>query len=129
VTVWGARTTGDPNVTDWIYINVRRLLIYIEQSLKTSLRSSVFQPNNQSLWKKLARVISQFLDQVYASGALVGATAAQAYYVKIDSTNNTPATMAQGKLYVEIGVAPSRPAEFIIVRIGLWDGGAQLSES
>jgi hypothetical protein len=129
VTVWGARTTGDPNVTDWVYVNVRRLLIYLEQSIKTSIRSSVFQPNNQSLWKKLSRIISQFLDQSYASGALVGATAAQAYYVKIDASNNTPATMALGRLYIEIGVAPSRPAEFIIVRIGLWDGGAQLSES
>jgi phage tail sheath protein FI len=129
VTVWGARTTGDPAITDWVYVNVRRLMIYLEQSIKVSIRSSVFQPNNQSLWKKLSRIISQFLDQSYADGALVGATAAQAYYVKIDASNNTPATMALGQLYIEIGVAPSRPAEFIIVRIGLWDGGAQLSES
>jgi phage tail sheath protein FI len=129
VTVWGARTTGDPNVTDWIYVNVRRLMIYIEQSIKTSIRSSVFQPNGPPLWGKLKRVITEFLTNVYQSGALVGDTAAQAFYVKIDSTNNTPATMAVGQLYIEIGVAPARPAEFIIVRIGLWDGGAQLSES
>ena len=129
VTVWGARTTGDPNITDWIYVNVRRLMIYIEQSIKTSIRSAVFQPNGPPLWGTLKRTITEFLNNVYQSGALVGATAAQAFYVKIDSTNNTPSTMAIGQLFVEIGVAPARPAEFIIVRIGLWDGGAQLSES
>jgi hypothetical protein len=129
VTVWGARTTGDPNITDWIYVNVRRLMIYIEQSIKTSIRSAVFQPNGPPLWGTLKRTITEFLNNVYQSGALVGATAAQAFYVKIDSTNNAPSTMAIGQLFVEIGVAPARPAEFIIVRIGLWDGGAQLSES
>jgi phage tail sheath protein FI len=129
VTVWGARTTGDPNVTDWIYVNVRRLMIYIEQSTKNSLRPSVFQPNGPPLWGKLKRIINEFLNNLYQGGALVGATPAQAFYVKIDQTNNTPSTMALGQLYIEIGVAPARPAEFIIVRIGLFDGGAQLSES
>lgn len=129
VTVWGARTTGDPNITDWVYVNVRRLMIYIEQSIKTSIRSAVFQPNGPPLWGKLKRIIKEFLHNLYEDEALVGNTEAQAYYVKIDETNNTPTTMALGQLYIEIGVAPSRPAEFIIVRIGLFDGGAQLSES
>jgi uncharacterized protein len=129
VTVWGARTTGDPNITDWIYVNVRRLLINMEQSIKNSLRPSVFQPNGPPLWGSLKRAINEYLNNVYEDGALVGATAAQAFYVKIDASNNPPSTTALGQLYVEIGVAPARPAEFIIVRIGLWDGGAQLSES
>jgi phage tail sheath protein FI len=128
VTVWGARTTGDPNITDWIYVNVRRLMIYIEQSIKTSIRSAVFQPNGPPLWGKLKRIITEFLNNLYQSQALVGATAAQAFYVKIDQTNNTLSTMALGQLYIEIGVAPSRPAEFIIVRIGLFDGTTHISE-
>jgi uncharacterized protein len=129
VTVWGARTTGDPNVTDWIYVNVRRLMIYIEQSIEVGIRWAVFEPNNLALWQKLKRTITEFLTRVWRDGALFGVTADQAFYVRIDEALNPPSTRALGRLYIEIGVAPVRPAEFIIVRIGLWDGGAQVSES
>ncbi len=129
VTVWGARTTGDPNTTDWIYVNVRRLMIYIEQSIEQGIRWAVFEPNNLSLWQKLKRTITEFLTRLWQDGALFGATAAQAFYVRIDEALNPPSTRALGRLYIEIGVAPVRPAEFIIVRIGLWDGGAQVTES
>jgi uncharacterized protein len=128
VTVWGARTTVDPSITDWIYISTRRLLIFIEQSLKQALMDSVFQPNNESLWEALTREIEEFLTRVWNTGALFGDTAAQAFYVRIDAGLNPPSVQALGQLYVEVGVRPSYPAEFIIVTIGLWDGGAQVSE-
>ena len=115
--------------TDWIYVSTRRLMIYIEQSLKQALRPSVFQPNNESLWGALTREIEEFLTRVWQTGALFGEKAAQAFYVRIDAGNNPPSVQALGQLYIEIGVRPSYPAEFIIVTIGLWDGGAQVTES
>jgi uncharacterized protein len=128
VVVWGARTTVDPNITDWIYVNVRRLLIYIEQSLEEGIRWAVFEPNNLALWQKLKRTISEFLTRAWRDGALFGAKPEEAFYVRIDEAINPASTRALGRLYIEIGVAPVRPAEFIIVRIGLWDGGADVSE-
>jgi phage tail sheath protein FI len=128
VIVWGARTTGDPNVNDWIYVNVRRLMIYIEQSIEQGIRWAVFEPNGLPLWQKLKREINEFLTRVWHDGGLFGATADKAFYVRIDEALNPPSTRALGRLYIEIGVAVVRPAEFIIVRIGLWDGGAQISE-
>jgi phage tail sheath protein FI len=126
--VWGARTTGDPQITDWVYVNVRRLMIYIEQSIESGIRWAVFEPNGLPLWQKLKRTLNEFLTRVWRDGALFGATADKAFYVRIDEALNPPATRALGRLYIEIGVAPVRPAEFIVVRIGLWDGGAQISE-
>lgn len=128
VTVWGARTTVDPNITDWVYLNVRRLMLYIEESIEEGIRWAVFEPNNQQLWKKLKRSITEFLSRVWRDGALFGKTPDQAFYVRIDEALNPDTVRALGRLYIEIGVRPSYPAEFIIVRIGLWDGGAQISE-
>lgn len=127
VIVWGARTV-DQKETDWMYINVRRLMIYIEQSIEEGLRWAVFEPNGLPLWQKVKRTLNEFLTRVWQSGALFGATADKAFYVRIDEGNNPPATRALGQLHIEIGVAPVRPAEFIIVHIGLWDGGASISE-
>lgn len=129
VVVWGARTTVDPNVTDWIYVNARRLMLFIEESIEEGIRFAVFEPNNLALWQKLKRTISDFLSRVWRDGALFGAKPEQAYYVRIDAALNTPSTRAQGRLYIEIGVALVRPAEFIIVRIGLWDGGSEVTET
>jgi phage tail sheath protein FI len=129
VLVWGARTLADPAVTDWRYVSTRRLLIYIEQSLEQGIRWAVFEPNNLSLWGALKRTVSEFLTRVWRDGALFGATADKAFYVRIDEGLNPPALRALGQLNIEIGVAPSFPAEFVIVRIGLWDGGASISET
>jgi phage tail sheath protein FI len=126
--VWGARTTVRTDITDWIYVNVRRLMIYIEQSIEQGIRWAVFEPNGLPLWQKLKRTINEFLTRVWRDGGLFGATADKAFYVRIDEGLNPPSTRALGRLYIEIGVAVVRPAEFIIVRIGLWDGGAQISE-
>jgi hypothetical protein len=127
VTVWGARTV-DVAENDWMYVNVRRLMIYIEQSIKEGLRWAVFEPNGLPLWQRVKRTLNEFLTRVWQSGALFGATADKAFYVRIDEGNNPPALRALGQLNIEIGVAPVRPAEFVIVTIGLWDGGASITE-
>jgi phage tail sheath protein FI len=126
--VWGARTLVDPDITDWRYVSTRRLLIYIEQSIEEGIRWAVFEPNNLALWQKLKRTVSEFLTRVWRDGALFGDSADKAFYVRIDEALNPPSVRALGQLYLEIGVVPSYPAEFIIVRIGLWDGGATVSE-
>ncbi len=126
--VWGARTLVDPDITDWRYVSTRRLLIYIEQSIEEGIRWAVFEPNNLALWQKLKRTVGEFLTRVWRDGALFGDSADKAFYVRIDEALNPPSVRALGQLYLEIGVAPSYPAEFIIVRIGLWDGGAAVSE-
>ncbi|MET8412311.1 phage tail sheath subtilisin-like domain-containing protein [Streptomyces sp. NPDC005195] len=124
--VWGARTTSS-NVT-WQYINVRRLFLFLEESIQESLRSAVFEPNDLALWNRLKRTLTEFLGRVWRDGALFGATEAEAFFVRIDEALNPPATRKQGVLHVEIGVQPVYPAEFIVVRIGIWDGGSQVSE-
>jgi uncharacterized protein len=128
VIVWGARTTVDPEITDWVYVNIRRLMLYIEGSIQAGIRWAVFEPNNLQLWQKLKRTINEFLTRVWRDGALFGETADRAFYVRIDEGLNPDSVRALGRLYIEIGIRPSYPAEFIIVRIGLWDGGAEISE-
>jgi phage tail sheath protein FI len=126
--VWGARTIAPQDQIPWRYINVRRLFIFIEQSLVAGLRWAVFEPNDTTLWKKLERTISEFLSRVWASGALFGNKASQAFYVKIDEELNPPSVQALGQIVIEIGIAPVRPAEFVIMRLAMWDGGSQANE-
>jgi phage tail sheath protein FI len=127
-TVWGARTTAPRDQVVWRYINVRRLFIFVEQSLLAGLRWAVFEPNDTGLWKKLERTISEFLTRVWLSGALFGNKASEAFYVKIDEELNPPSVRELGQVIIEIGIAPVRPAEFVIVRLAMWDGGSQASE-
>jgi len=129
VTVWGARTTAPLVETDWTYASVRRLMIYIERSIERGIRWAVFKPNDRPLWQSLQRTIGDFLESVWRSGGLVGRTREEAFRVRIDESLNPPSETALGRLHIEILVAPVRPAEFIIVRIGLWDGGAEVTES
>lgn len=125
--VWGARTTTAN--TNWQYVNIRRLFIYLEQSIQRGIRGAVFEPNNTALWQKLKRTISAFLTQQWRDGALFGDKVEDAFYVRIDETLNPDSERALGRLYIEIGVRPSYPAEFIIVRIGIWQGGSEVSEA
>jgi phage tail sheath protein FI len=127
-TVWGARTTAPKDQTAWRYVNVRRLFIFVETSVKYGISWAVFEPNDLALWKKLNRTITDFLTQVWRAGALFGDRAAQAFYVKIDEELNPPSTRTLGELFIEVGMAPVRPAEFGVVRIGIWDGGSRVSE-
>jgi len=127
--VWGARTTAPKDESAYRYINVRRLLLFVEESIQEGIQWAVFEPNDLSLWKKLDRTITEFLTRVWRAGALFGATSEQAFYVKIDEELNPPSVRNLGQVIIEIGMAPVRPAEFVIVRIGLWDGGSELEES
>lgn len=124
--VWGARTTATDR--NWQYVNVRRLFLYLEESIEEGIRWAVFEPNNLQLWQKLKRTITEFLMRVWRDGALFGDKPEDAFYVRIDEALNTDSTRALGRLYIEIGVRPSYPAEFIIVRIGIWPGGSEVSE-
>ena len=128
--VWGARTTAPapPSTSAWTYINVRRLFIYVETSLKYGLQPYVFQTNDTGLWKRLNRAITNFLTGVWQSGALFGTKASQAFYIQIDEENNPPASQALGQVNITIGMAPVYPAEFVIVTIGMWDSGISITE-
>ncbi|MEU4219135.1 phage tail sheath subtilisin-like domain-containing protein [Actinoplanes sp. NPDC026623] len=125
--VWGARTTATQN-RYWQYVNIRRLFLFVEKSIQQNLRWAMFQPNNLALWQQLKRVIGDFLTKAWRDGALFGATAKDAYYVRIDEALNPESERALGRLHIEIGLAPAYPAEFIVVRIGIWQGGSEVSE-
>ncbi|TCO17194.1 hypothetical protein EV652_11822 [Kribbella steppae] len=127
--VWGARTTAGDLDRNWQYVNIRRLFVFLEQSIERGIRGSVFEPNDLQLWQRLKRTITNFLTQVWKDGALFGAKPEEAFYVRIDEVLNPPSTRSLGRLYIEVGVVPTYPAEFIVLRIGIWDGGAEVSES
>jgi len=124
--VWGARTTS--TFTAWQYVNIRRLFLYVEESIQEGSRWAVFEPNNLQLWQKLRRTITEFLTRVWRDGALFGEKPEDAFYVRIDEAINPDSERALGRLYIEIGIRPSFPSEFIIVRIGMWQGGSQVTE-
>jgi phage tail sheath protein FI len=123
--LWGARTTATDR--NWQYVNVRRLFLFIEESIEEGIRWAVFEPNNLALWQKLKRTITDFL--VWRDGGLFGATAKEAFYVRIDEVLNPFSEQALGRLNIEIGLRPTYPAEFIIVRIGIWQGGSEVTET
>ncbi|MFI9155497.1 phage tail sheath family protein [Streptomyces sp. NPDC053367] len=124
--VWGARALS--NNTAWRFVNVRRLMAYISDSLLQGLRWATFEPNNTTLWKKLERTVTEFLTRVWQSGALFGETAAEAFYVKIDEELNPAPVRDLGQVFIEIGVAPTRPAEHVVIQLGLWSGGVRVNE-
>lgn len=115
VCVWGARTvSSDP---EWKYINIRRLFLFLEESIDLASQWVVFEPNTPSLWGSVIRNITAFLLMVWRSGALFGSTPDEAFYVKVDAENNPDEVRNAGQLIIEVGVAPVRPAEFVIIRI------------
>ncbi len=122
IRVWGARTLVEPDKTEWRYISVRRLISYIEKSIELGTQWAVFEPNDEDLWARVRRTVSNFLERIWREGALFGATPEQAFYVKCDQELNPPETMILGRLYVEVGVCPVRPAEFVVFRISQWNG-------
>jgi phage tail sheath protein FI len=124
--VWGARTISRD--TEWIYVNVRRLMSLIEEALEDSLAWAVFQPNGPKLRRDITASIHAFLETLWEAGALVGNTADEAFYVRCDEENNPPSAMDLGKLLIEIGVAPVRTAEFVVIRIGRIDDSFEIEE-
>lgn len=126
IRVWGARTiSSDP---EWRYINVRRLFNMVEESIENGTQWVVFEPNDHMLWKKVSRNITSFLLRVWGDGALFGETPDEAFYVKCDSETNPPEVIDAGQLVVEIGMCPTKPAEFVIFRIGQMPTGGDVSE-
>ena len=120
--VFGARVlTSDP---DWKYINMRRLLIFIEASIDRGLQWVVFEPNAEALWARVRRSISNFLTLIWRDGGLEGTKVEEAYFVKCDRTTMTQTDIDNGRLIVLVGVAPVKPAEFVIIRIGLFTAHA-----
>ncbi len=118
--VWGGRTlSSNPS---WRYINIRRLFNFVEQSIERDTQWVVFEPNDPDLWARIRRDVSAFLKGVWRSGALFGLTEDQAFFVKCDEDLNPPEARREGKLFIEIGMAPVYPAEFVIFRIMQWDG-------
>jgi phage tail sheath protein FI len=129
IRVWGARTLATKSDPSWKYINVRRLFIMIEQSIMGGSQWAVFEPNDQSLWKKLTRDVRAYLMRVWRSGALFGQTPEEAFYVKCDSETNPRYLIDAGQVNVQIGICPVKPAEFVVFSIGQWDGGALIEET
>jgi phage tail sheath protein FI len=121
VNVWGARTlSSDPA---WRYVNVRRLFNYIEKSLERGLQWVVFEPNDQNLWARVRRDVTAFLTGVWRDGMLFGLSPDQAFFVKCDEELNPQDVRDRGQLFVDIGLAPVKPAEFVVFRLSQWAGG------
>ena len=126
IRIWGARTlSSDP---EWRYLNVRRLFNYVEKSILLGTNWVVFEPNDAALWERVRRTIYVFLRQIWQTGALFGATPAEAFFVKCDEENNPPENRDSGILTVEIGIAPVKPAEFVVFRLSQLSDGAALEE-
>jgi phage tail sheath protein FI len=124
IRVWGARTlSSDPA---WRYVNIRRLFNYLEESILTSTDWVVFEPNDYSLWAKIRRTISAFLVNEWRKGALFGLTPDEAFYVKCDAETNPAEGIDAGQVVCEIGVAPVKPAEFVVFRLSQYSGGTSL---
>ncbi|TWV58268.1 phage tail sheath family protein [Streptomyces misionensis] len=121
IRIWGARTlSSDPA---WRYLNVRRLFNYLEESILLGTQWVVFEPNDDRLWSSIRRNVTAFLTEEWRRGALFGRTAEEAFYVKCDRDNNPQESIDQGRVVCEIGVAPVKPAEFVVFRL------AQFSDS
>jgi len=115
IRIWGARTLASD--TDWRYINVRRLFNMIESTIAEGTQWAVFEPNDMSLWEGVKRTLNAYLRGLWSAGALFGQSADQAFYVKCDAETNPPESIDQGLLVVEVGIAPVKPAEFVVFRI------------
>tara|TARA_B100000315_G_scaffold97056_1_gene89243 strand:+ start:3248 stop:4876 length:1629 start_codon:yes stop_codon:yes gene_type:complete len=122
IRVWGARTlSSNPS---WTYLNVRRLFNMVEKSIDNGTQWVVFEPNDMALWQKINRAATAFLTMVWRQGALFGATPGEAFYVKCDAETNPPEARDLGMVTTEIGIAPVKPAEFVIFRISQWSPDA-----
>lgn len=116
--LWGARTmTSDP---EWKYVNLRRYFAYLERSIDKGTQWAVFEPNGEKLWANVRRTIEDFLLNEWQNGALLGDKPEKSYFVKCDRSTMTQNDLDNGRLICQVGVAPLRPAEFVIFRIGQW---------
>ena len=115
IRIWGARTASSNSA--FKYVNVRRLFIFVEESIKANTNWVVFEPNDPTLWQRVNLTISNFLDGLWRNGMLAGESAAESYFVEIGPSTMTRDDINNGRLICNIGIAPSRPAEFVIFRV------------
>jgi uncharacterized protein len=125
IRVWGARTLAEAS-SEWRYLSVRRLFNMIKESIAQSTRWIVFEPNDYTLWKSIRRDVSAFLTGLWRDGALMGRTPEEAFFVKCDEETNPPDVIDAGRVVTLIGIAPVKPAEFIIFRLSQHRGGADV---
>lgn len=125
VVIWGARTLSPYLITR--YVPAERTLIYLQTEFVALTKFAVFEANSWVLWNQITSVLNQFLSSFWQSGGLQGATANDAYYVVCDASNNTFASIQQGIVHIEVGVALQDPAEFVVISIGQWAGGSSTS--
>lgn len=125
IRVWGGRTISSDS--EWKYVNVRRLFIYLEHSIDKGTQWVVFEPNNEALWQRVVSTIESFLFGIWKSGALMGTKPDEAYFVRCDRTTMTQDDIDNGRLVCLIGVAPAYPAEFVIFRIGQFTASSNVS--
>lgn len=127
ISVYGARTMARSAPDK--FIPVRRTLNYVKSGLQDITEFAVFEPNGVSLWNRLNSVVSSFLGELWRQGGLAGTSVNQAFYIVCDSTNNTQSTIDQGLVNIEVGVALTYPAEFIVINLSQWTGGSNAVES
>lgn len=118
IVAWGARTLDDPGAaSDFKYVPVRRLALFIEQSLNPGLQWAVFEPNGETTWARIRLTVEAFLYRLFRQGAFAGATAREAFYVRCGTDTTTPADLDRGVVGIELGFAPLKPAEFVVLRV------------
>ncbi|HEU0014111.1 MAG TPA: phage tail sheath subtilisin-like domain-containing protein [Longimicrobium sp.] len=122
VTLWGARTLAPTEEAEWKYVNVRRLFLYLRESIDEGTQWVVFEPNTPALWSKITRNVTAFLTNVWRAGALFGNTPGEAFYVRCDAATNPPEVRNLGQVVTEVGVAVAHPAEFVVFRVSQWGG-------
>jgi len=125
IVVMGARTLKGGYVDK--YVPVRRTLIYLRKALTDLTEFAIFEPNDPALWRRIDATVSSFLTSFWAQGGLRGSVPSQAFFVKVDSTNNPQASIDNGEVHIEVGVALQRPAEFVVIKIGQFDGGSTVT--
>ena len=127
IRIYGARTVSSD--TDWLFVNVRRLMMMIEKSIDVATQWAVFEPNDAATRAKIQLVLTSFLLSLWQRGALMGASPGEAFYVKCDDENNPAYERDLGRLLAEVGVAPSRPFEFVILRVGRAHNQFEITEA
>lgn len=117
IRIWGAHTLSSKEEPEWRYVNVRRLFLTVQRQMRRLLEPYVFEPNDPALWARITRELTVYCNALYQTGALQGATAQEAYFVKCDVETNPPEERNAGRTIARVGLAPSKPAEFIEVEI------------
>lgn len=127
IRVWGARTLAGENEQEWLYVNVRRLFLTIGRWIDRNMQDILFEPNDFRLWTRIIRELTAYCNGLFKQGALKGSTASEAFYIKCDAETNPLEIRDQGMIITEIGLAPVRANEFIIIRLIHGDNGTTIN--